>query len=43
MSGINIVSHTLKEVDCDCDMVIDSTIIQMRHMLRSVEGDMYLP
>ena len=42
MLGINIMSHTLEKDDCDSDMAIDSTIIQMKHMLRIVEGDMYL-
>jgi hypothetical protein len=32
------MSHTLEKDDCDSDMVIDSTIIRMKHMLRIVEG-----
>lgn len=38
MLGINSMSHTLEKDDCDSDMVIDSTIIRMKHMLRIVEG-----
>jgi hypothetical protein len=40
MLGINNMSHTLEKYDCDSDMVIDSTIIRMKHMLRIVEGDL---